>query len=172
VQPTSGERVASYARTVVEILRPESVSLTVRSARDADEASWPWPTDEPVHILTAWDPGAERPGRERNRMRQQALESDLAQMAVPRWAAVGVDAATGRREEGVAVRGIPEAKVLALGARYAQDAIFTWTPGAWAIVACEDGWRLASGWSLVTPVFGGCLMEPGRSLQGPFHFSP
>jgi hypothetical protein len=143
--------MASYGQTVVEILRPGQRSLTVRSAPEFDEASWPWPTAEAVHILTAWDPGAERPGRDRNRARQAALEDELGLLAVPRWATVGSDAATGRREEGVAVRGVPESEVRALGARYGQDAIFTWTPGAWAIVACGDGRRLSSGWSLVRP---------------------
>ena len=61
-------------------------------------------------------------------MRQAALEADLALLSVPLLAAVGVDPATGRREEGVAVRGLPEAEVLALGVRYGQDAVFAWTP--------------------------------------------
>ena len=76
---------------------------------------------------------------------------DLRLLAVPVWAAIGVDAATGRREEGVAVIGVPESEVLALGSRYGQDAVFAWTPGAWAIVACGDGRRVSSAWSLCSP---------------------
>ena len=87
-------------------------------------------------------------------MRQAALEADLALLSVPLLAAVGVDPATGRREEGVAVRGLPEAEALALGVRYGQDAIFAWTPTEWAIVACRGDRRLVSGWSLV-------VSEPG-----------
>jgi hypothetical protein len=65
--------------------------------------------------------------------------------------AIGVDPATGRHEEGVAVRGVPEAEVLELGVRYGQDAIFAWTPAEWVIVACRGGRRQASGWSLAVP---------------------
>jgi len=153
------DRWASYERTVVEILLSAGGSLTVRSARDRHAARWPWPTGQAVHILTAWDPGPERPGRDSNRVRQAALESYLARLALPLLATVGVDPATGRREEGVAVIALPESDALALGARYGQEAIFAWTPGAWTIVGCNGGRRLASGWSLVVP-------QPG------FHFSP
>ena len=145
---------ASYERTVVEILRPGGGSLLVRSAPDVHEDSWPWPDRKPVHLLTAWDPGLERPGVDVNRMRQAALEADLELLSGQLLVAIGVDSATGRREEGVVVRGVPEAEVLALGVRFGQDAVFSWTPAEWAIVACRGGRRLASGWSLVVP-------EPG-----------
>jgi hypothetical protein len=147
--PAPVDPLASYRRTVVEILRPGGGSLRVRSAPDAGEAGWPWPDGRPVHLLTAWDPGLERPARDINRVRQATLEAELGALSVPLLAAVGVDPVTGRREEGVAVRGLPEAEVLALGERYGQDAVFAWTPAEWAIVACRGGHRLASAWSLV-----------------------
>jgi len=154
VAPAPEDPWASYQRTMVEILRPSGGTLRVRSAPAADEASWPWPDGQPVHLLTAWDPGLERPGRDVNRVRQAALEADLAGVSVPLLAAVGVDTATGRREEGVAVRGLPEADVLALGLRYGQDALFAWTPTEWAVVACRGGRRLATGWSLAVSESG------------------
>ena len=148
---TPGDPWASYGRTVVEILRPEERTLTVRSAPGVETASWPWPTRQPVHILTAWDPGPERPGLVINRARQAALETDLRPFAVALVAAVGVDPVTGRREEGVAALGVAEPVVLALGARYGQDAVFAWTPAEWSIVACHGGRRLTSGWTLDDP---------------------
>jgi Protein of unknown function (DUF3293) len=160
VVPESEDAWASYQRTVVEILRPEAGSLRVRSAPAADETRWPWPDERPVHLLTAWDPGSERPGLEVNRVRQAALEVDLGQHSVPLSVAVGVDPVTGRREEGVAVQGLPEAQVLALGERYGQDAVFAWTPSAWAVVACRGGRRATTGWFLEvapTPI----LLQPG-----------
>jgi hypothetical protein len=135
---------------MVEILWPGG-SLRVRSAPDVDQESWPWPDRRPVHLLTAWDPGLERPGVDVNRMRQAALEADLELLSGELLVAIGVDSATGRREEGVAVRGVPLAEVLALGVRYGQDAVFVWTPVEWVIVACQGGRRLASGWSLAVP---------------------
>jgi hypothetical protein len=148
VQLTPGDPWVSYGRTVVEILRPEERALTVRSAPGVDTASWPWSTGQPVHILTAWDPGPERPGLVVNRARQAALESDLRPLAVALFAAVGVDPVTGRREEGVAVLGVAESVILALGARYGQDAVFAWTPAEWSIVGYDGGRRLTSGWAL------------------------
>jgi hypothetical protein len=152
--PAPAEHWDLYRRTVVDIERHDGSSLRISSAVNAEEAGWPWPDERPVHVLTAWDPGVERPARDVNRVRQAALEADLGVLSVRLLAAVGIDPVTGRREEGVAVRGLPEAKVLALGERYGQDAVFAWTPAEWAIVACQGGRRQASGWSLVVP-------EPG-----------
>jgi hypothetical protein len=155
---------ASYGRTVVEILRPDEDGLRVRPAPVGDVGTWPWPSLQPVHILTAWDPGPERPGEAANRARQTALEAELRSAALDLWAAVGVDPATGHREEGVAVRGVSEPEILELGVRYRQDAVFTWTPLEWAIVACNGGRRLASGWSLTVGGHGaprGREREPG-----------
>ena len=159
MQVASDDPWASYARTVVEIVRPEEGTLTIRSAPEADPARWPWPTGEPVHILTAWDPGPARPGPAVNRARQAALEDDLRPMAVAMMAAIGVDPVTGHREEGVGVRGVSESVVLALGAHYGQDAVFAWTPTEWSIVGCRDGRRLTSGWALAWAEPAGCGLQ-------------
>ncbi len=143
-----GDPWEGYARTVVEIVRPEAVNLVVQPAPAGQVGAWPWPSAQPVYILTAWDPGTARPGAALNRRRQAALEAELAPVAVRTWVAVGVDAASGRGEEGVAVCGLAESDALALGARYGQDAIFAWTPVAWAVVACTGGRRVVAGWSL------------------------
>jgi hypothetical protein len=154
VAPAPEDPWASYERTVVEILRPGGSSLRVRSAPDVDGDSWPWPDRQPVYLLTAWDPGLDRPGVDVNRMRQAALQADLELLSGQLSVAIGIDSATGRQEEGVAVRGVPEAEILALGVRYGQDAVFAWTPAEWVIVACQGGRRLASGWSLAVPERG------------------
>jgi hypothetical protein len=101
-----------------------------------------------VHVLTAWDPGTELLGERENREREAALEAELQQLGPTGWwPAVGVDPVSGHREEGVAVRGLAEPVVQQVGARYDQDAIFSWTPSEWAIVACLGGRRVVLGWS-------------------------
>jgi hypothetical protein len=125
--------------------------MSVRAARSGVVGVWPWPFDFPVHIVTAWDPGGERPAPKVNMERQLSLERDLRPMANGMWTAVGLDPVTGHREEGVAVSGMCEADVLTLGAHYDQDAIFVWTPQVWAIVACDGSRRLTFGWSVAGP---------------------
>ena len=144
----SGDPWERYTRTIVEIVVTEVGSIVVRSAPAGHVGAWPWPSPDPVHILTAWDPGDDRPGELGNRLRQAALEADLHRLAAALWPAVGVDPVSGHREEGVAVRGIREADALALGARYGQDAIIAWSPRRWTVAACTGGRRVVSGWSL------------------------
>ncbi len=139
---------AAYARMEVEIAWPGGGTLRVRPAPAPDPGGWPWPDEVPVHVLTAWNPGWERPGPEVNRVRQAALEAELVAPGLQVLAARGVDPVTGDRDEGVAVRGARESEVAALGARYGQDAMFAWTPGEWAIVACPAGRRVVRGWSV------------------------
>ncbi len=143
-----------YARTVVEIFRPDEPDegdVVVGAAPPGQVGEWPWASTQPVHILTAWDPGDERPSTEENRARQAALEADLRVETDAVWFTLGVDPVSGHREEGIAARGVSEAVTLALGARYRQEAIFVWTPDAWAVVACDVGRRLVTGWQLLRP---------------------
>lgn len=145
---------SSYARTVVVVVRPGAPNLVVEAAPVERSRTWPWPTADAVHILTAWDPGEARPDEEENRANQVALEAELGDLG-PHGScdAVGVDPVSGHREEGVAVSGLALEVVLDLGARYGQDAIFEWTPEAWAVVACRGGRREDFGW-LLTPESG------------------
>jgi hypothetical protein len=145
---SSGDPWAAYARTVVEIHRPGEADIVVRPSPPGRSGAWPWASSLPVHILTAWDPGEDRPGDPENRVQQAALEADLRHVTRELWSTVGVDAVSGHREEGVAVRGVSDAEARALGARYRQDAIFVWTPDAWVITACNGERRVALGWSV------------------------
>jgi hypothetical protein len=151
-----------YVRIAVEIHRARRELLVVRAARAGETGQWPWPGPDggPVHVMTAWDPGDERPGVETNRRRQAALEDGLRTLAtttaVSTWTASGFDPATGYQDEGVAVSGLEEAAARALAARYRQEAIFSWSPHEWAIVACSGTRRVALGWTLET------LDTPGR----------
>jgi hypothetical protein len=137
---------AGHARTVVEIVGPRGRVL-VHAAPAGVTGTWPWDTADAVFVMTAWDPGDERPGPAENRRRQVALEEDLRRLTDALWGAAGVDPDTGQRDEGVAVEGLAEADALALGARYRQDAVFRWTPDAWEIVACDGGRRVGLGWT-------------------------
>lgn len=137
---------------------------TVRIAPDKPGTTDSWPSDltPPLHFLTAWDPGHERPGEAANRTRQAALERDLDAQKTTYWRAVGFDLDSEHREEGVAVAGVPEAEVLALARHYGQRAIFIWTPRTWETVSCVDDRRQSAGWLLVPPV---PRTQPGSSAS-------
>ncbi len=144
---------AAYADTIVQIVRPaEGDFLTVRSAPVGEPrveiGRWPWPGEDPVCILTAWDPGDERPGTEVNRRRGAKLEAALRRRASRLLHAVGVDPSSGHREEGVAALGLSVHDAVVLGVEYRQEAIFVWTPQAWSIVSCRDDRRVDFGWSV------------------------
>jgi hypothetical protein len=149
VELSADDPWSEYARTIVKITDPSGVMLVVRAAPLGEVGQWPWPSADAVHILTAWDPGAERPGVEVNRKRQASLERDLQTRAVVLWPAVGVDPMTGHREEGVAAVGLARADAAVLAARYRQDALFRWTREEWAIEASDGGRCLSRGWTLL-----------------------
>ncbi len=124
----------------------------VRAAPAGEVASWPWPRSERVHVMTAWDPGGERPGVGANRRRQAELELELRSRAgatpVSIWPASGYDAESGYRDEGVAVSGMSDSDACALAARFGQEAIFSWSPREWAIVASTGQRRITLGWTV------------------------
>ena len=139
---------ASYARMVVEIER-SGEPIVVHAAPLGEVGPWPWRSPEPVCILTAWDPGPSRPGVVANRREQARLEEDIRPLATAMWTARrrrSRDRCT-RRGRGRA-SGSPRRRRVALGARYGQDAIFTWTPLEWAIVSCTGARRQVTGWAL------------------------
>jgi len=140
---------SGYARTIVKITGPSGAVLVVQAAPVGERGHWPWPSVDAVHVLTAWDPGEERPGVEVNRERQASLERDLSERAVALWPAVGVDPETGHREEGVAVVGLARADATLLAMRYRQDALFRWTRDEWAIEASDGRRRVSRGWTLL-----------------------
>ena len=150
VPMTADDPWGGYARVVVEIVRHRLGILRVQADPTGGVGRWPWDSPEPVHILTAWNPGDERPGDVANRARQAELEADLTQLAPARWPAYGTIPGTAQHDEGVAVQGLEAEQVRALGARYGQDAVFEWTPDEWAIVGCRVSRRVAFGWSAAT----------------------
>ncbi|MDT7744680.1 MAG: hypothetical protein QOE59_3758 [Actinomycetota bacterium] len=143
--PDRDERFAGYVRAQVVFDALEGRRLVVRPA----PRPGPYPLAvTPVHVLTAHDPGARRPGTAENRRRQEALEAELADRGLVVSRAVASAADGSHAEESAAVVGWDDTGALALARRYGQDAIFRWTPEAWAVVPCDGGPPLTRGWTL------------------------
>ena len=143
--PDRDERFAGYARAQVVFDALGGARLVVRPAARPG----PYPlAAAPVHVLTAYDPGARRPGAAENRRRQQALEADLTDRGLVVTRAVASATDGSHAEESAAVVGWDDAEALTLARRYGQDAVFRWTPEAWSVVPCDAGPPLVLGWTL------------------------
>jgi hypothetical protein len=139
------ERFAGYAQAQVVFDALEGRRLVVRPA----PRPGPYPLAvAPVHVLTAYDPGEQRPGAAANRRRQEALEAELTGRGLVVTRAVASAADGSYAEESAAVVGWDDAEALALARRYGQDAVFRWTPEAWSVVPCDDGPPLTRGWTV------------------------
>jgi hypothetical protein len=135
-----------YLRTIVDIEISPGESLRIHPA-DA-VGTWPDALPSPLYILTAWNPGADPLPIVVNRERQRSLEGELAVSGVEMWRAIGRDPDSDYFEEGAAIHGIAEDRVIAAARRYDQDAIFSWSPRAWATVSCRDRHRSEIGWRI------------------------
>jgi len=105
-----------------------------------DAAESPLLRSGPVHVLTAWNPGALRPTGEENRAANRALHARIAQLGFQPHPAVGCDPASPHHEEGWAVVGMSDELACALGAEFGQDAVFRIDPGTLTVLACDGSW--------------------------------
>jgi len=121
-----------------------ATTVIVRPRADGSVAgSFPFPS-EPVHVLTAHDPGPTRLAPAENGHRQAALVASLD--AYERHPAVAGAEDGGHAEESVLVVGLTDEQALAIGAEWGQDAVFRWTRDAWEIVPCDGGPPVRLGW--------------------------
>jgi hypothetical protein len=139
------ERTEDYARAE---LRVPSLGLVLRPrAPGVVVGAFPF-DDDVVHVLTAYNPGAERPGPAENTARQDRLEADLRQRGLRCWRAVAGAADGAHTEVSVVVAGLGDEEARAVGAAWGQDALFRWSRGAWSVVACDDAASVDLGWEI------------------------
>jgi len=151
----------AYAKAVVDIDPPGRAGFRISPRPKGEVGLWPPWLSAPLFVITAWNPGTDRPKDTVNRARQGSLEADLAQLGVDMWPAVGWDPDTHHREESVAVSGLSEEDAIEIGSLHGQDAIFGWTRTAWLILSCVDTRRHEGGWFLEA------LARPDRSTVQP-----
>jgi len=111
-----------YARTVVDISPPTQATFRITPAPKGQVGTWPSGFGAEIFVITAWNPHSQPLHDKENRLREEALESELRRFEL--WPAVGLDPNSEHREEGVAVFGLSEIDAINLGARYDQNAIF------------------------------------------------
>lgn len=142
--PDLDHRLADYANARVVFDCPDG-RLVLHPAEQP--GCYPF-EDSPVHVLTAHNPGDARPGVVRNQRAQAALEAELAARGLTVVRAVASAEDGTHAERSAAVLGWDDDQALTLARRFGQDAIFRWSPEAWAVVPCRGGPPRRLGWTI------------------------
>ena len=126
-----------YLKTVVSIeedgiLRPASDSRSVAQGV--------------VHVITAWNPGDERPSREENDDANERLLIELVSRGLNPCRAVGADPDSEHAEESWAVHGLSDDEARAIGAAFGQVAVFRLTATDQTVLACFEDWVVSRPW--------------------------
>jgi len=93
----------------------------------------------PLALVTAWNPGNERPGEPANRAANRRLEAELARRGLPFFPARGRDEAGAHVEPSFAIVGILREDALALARSFGQAAIVCAVAGRAELLWCEAG---------------------------------
>ena len=99
-----------------------------------------------VHVLTAWNPGDERPSREENDDANEKLRIELVSRGLNPCRAVGADPDSEHAEESWAVHGLSDDEARALGTAFGQVAVFRLTATGQAVLACSEDWVASRSW--------------------------
>ena len=126
-----------YLKTVV-LIEEDGSLLPASTARCI--------TQGVVHVLTAWNPGDERPSREENDAASEKLRIELVSRGLSPCRAVGADPDSGHAEESWAVVGLSDDEARAIGAAFGQVAVFRLTATGQAVLACSEDWMVSRSW--------------------------
>jgi len=99
-----------------------------------------------VHVLTAWNPGDERPSREENDDANERLLIELVSRGLNPCRAVGADPDSEHAEESWAVHGLSDDEARAIGAAFGQVAVFRLTATDQTVLACFEDWVVSRPW--------------------------
>ncbi len=89
-----------------------------------------------VHVLTAWNPGRDRPSRAANDAANEALRQLLESEGCQPVPALGSDPTSDYAEESWCVVGLSDERARAIGAQFGQWAVFRITPTEQSVLGC------------------------------------
>ncbi len=135
-QGDTADLFAQYAKTVVTVELPGTGWVGAHEAALRLENR--------IFVLTAWNPGAARPGDDANRSANQLLYARLIEGASAVYPALGSSASGDHAEESFAVVGLGQEDATVIGSEFGQAAIFELTPTE-LIVHSSDGSRAPQG---------------------------
>lgn len=96
-----------------------------------------------VHVITAWNPGDDRPTRAENNAANERLRVDLVKRGLNPMRAIGADPDSDHFEESWAVVGLSDESARAIGAAYGQVAVFRLANDIQTVMACTEDWTLS-----------------------------
>jgi hypothetical protein len=141
------ERFAAYAASHVWLEHP-TLGAMVLQPSEPGVADGPYPAqrDVTIHIVTAHNPGRLLSPDE-NDVRARRLLADVESMGnVTVWRSVGGDPEWTHTEDCLALIGLDDDAVRALGRRYDQEAIWAWDATMLRLIECEAAGVMAFGW--------------------------
>jgi len=122
----------------------EAAIVRAHNPQTQDEAAWIDPATVCVKrgagcvVMTAWNPGFERPGRAVNDARNAAMLAVLREQGCEVWSADGSSLDGAFHEPGFLVWQMREDQACALAAEFGQFAIYVYSStGARRVVACS-----------------------------------
>jgi hypothetical protein len=98
-----------------------------------------------IHVITAWNPGDERPGREINDARNKQLLADISALGFASLEALGSDPNSAHAEKSWAVIGLTDKVAVELGKKYGQVAVFRITESRQSVIGCLNEWEVSRG---------------------------
>jgi len=100
-------------------------------------------TTSKIHVITAWNPGDDRPNRKVNGEANERLRQKLRQRGCRPVRAIGADPDSDHLEESWAVTGLDDGEARAIGAEFGQVAIFRIAAGIQTVLACTAYFELS-----------------------------
>jgi hypothetical protein len=96
-----------------------------------------------THVITAWNPGDDRPTPAENKAADVRLYDQLVALGLEPHRVVGSDPDSQHAEESWGVTGLSDGEARDLGAAYGQEAIFRITDQEQTVLACTAEWELS-----------------------------
>ena len=98
-----------------------------------------------IHVITAWNPGDERPSSEVNDTQNNQLLADISAMGIEALEALGSDSNSTHAEKSWAVIGLTDKAAIELGKKYGQVAVFLITESQQSVLGCLSEWEVSRG---------------------------
>jgi hypothetical protein len=98
-----------------------------------------------IHVVTAWNPGDERPSGEINESRNEQLRLDITELGFDVLEALGSDPNSIHSEKSWAMIGLTDEVAIELGKKYGQVAVFRISETQQSVLGCLNDWEVSRG---------------------------